>query len=98
MKKRTKKKKEEKKEKKEKELKYSVSAVLTKNDIGKEAMITTILNSQIMGKITQVGQFEIEIQTKDNRRIIVFKHAIVSMYFFEHPDTKGVKMPINDKP
>jgi len=91
-------KKEEKKEKKEKELKYSVSAVLTKNDIGKEAMITTILNSQIMGKITQVGQFEIEVQTKDGRRIIVFKHAIVSMYFFEHPDTKGVKMPTYGNP
>ncbi len=82
---------EEKKEKKEKELKYSVSAVLTKNDIGKEAMITTILNSQIMGKLTNVGQYEIEIQTKDNRRIIVFKHAIVSMYFFEQSQAQGVK-------
>jgi len=87
------KKNEKKKEKKEKELKYSVSAILTKNDIGKEAMITTILNSQIMGKLTSVGQYEIEIQTKDNRRIIVFKHAIVSMYFFDTGQTenKGVK-------
>ncbi len=86
-------KKEEKKEKKEKEQKYSVSAVLTKNDVGKDAMITTILNSQIMGKITQVGQFEVEVQTRDNRRIIVFKHAIVSMYFFEQPQSQvqGVK-------
>jgi len=81
-----------KKENEHKELKYSVAAVLTRNDIGKEAMITTILNSQIMGKLTKVGQFEIEVQTKDNRRIIVFKHAIVSMYFFDsQSEYRGVK-------
>ncbi len=81
----------EKEEKEHKELKYSVSAVLTKNDIGKEAVITTILNSQILGKLTNVGQFEIEIQSKDGRRMIVFKHAIVSMYFFEQSQAQGVK-------
>ncbi len=79
------------KEKEEKELKYSVSAVLTKDDVGKDAVITTVLNSQIMGKLTKVGQFEIEVQTKDNRKIIVFKHAIVSMYFFEQSQAQGVK-------
>jgi len=82
----------ETKQTEQKDLKYSVSAVLTRHDVGKEAMITTVLNSQIMGKITKVGQFEIEIQTKDNRRIIVFKHAIVAMYFFEQASNdKGVK-------
>ncbi len=81
----------EKEEKEHRDLKYSVAAVLTKDDVGKDAMITTILNSQIMGKLTKVGQFEIEVQTKDNRRIIVFKHAIVSMYFFEPSQAQGVK-------
>ncbi len=80
-----------KEEKEQKELKYSISAVLTKDDVGKDAVITTVLNSQILGKLTNVGQFEIEIQSKDGRRIIVFKHAIVSMYFFESQDSKGVK-------
>ncbi len=82
-----------KEEKEHKDLKYSVAAVLTKDDVGKDAMITTVLNSQLMGKITKVGQFEIEIQTKDGRRVIVFKHAIVAMYFFEQSqnDNKGTK-------
>ncbi len=82
-----------KEEKEHKDLKYSVAAVLTKDDVGKDTMITTVLNSQIMGKLTKVGQFEIEVQTKDNRRIIVFKHAIVSMYFFEQPQSQvqGIK-------
>ncbi len=77
--------------KEQKELKYSVSAVLTRHDVGKDAMITTVLNSQLMGKITKVGQFEIEIQTKDGRRVIVFKHAIVAMYFFESSNNKEVR-------
>jgi len=66
-----------------KEPRYNAYDLVTKEDVNKDVMITTILNNQMMGKITRIGAFEIEIQTKDGRRIIVYKHAIVSLYFFE---------------
>ncbi len=80
------------KEVKVREPKYNAYDLITKDDAGKEVMITTILNSQMMGKITRVGAYEIEIITKDNRKFIIYKHAIVSVYFFEQSqDSKGVK-------
>jgi len=45
---------EESKEKK-KETKYSVTGLITNDDINKDVMITTILNSQILRKWTRVG-------------------------------------------
>ncbi len=79
------------KEVKVREPRYNAYDLVTKEDVGKEVMITTVLNSQMIGKITRIGAFEIEIQTKDNRRFIIYKHAIVSLYFFESQDSKGVK-------
>ncbi len=83
-------KKEESKEKK-KETKYSVTGLITNDDINKDVMITTILNSQILGKLTRVGQYEIEILTKDDNRIIIFKHAIVLLRFWNPPQTDNKK-------
>ncbi len=79
------------KEKKEREVKYNATTLLSKEGAGKNVMITTILNTHILGKLTMLEQFEIEILTIDNRKIIVFKHAIVSLYFCEPIHTKGVK-------
>jgi len=81
---------EESKEKK-KETKYSVTGLITNDDINKDVMITTILNSQILGKLTKVGQYEIEILTKDDNRIIIFKHAIVSLRFWNAPQSDKKK-------
>jgi len=78
------------KEVKVKEPRYNAYDLVTKEDVNKDVMITTVLNNQMMGKITRVGAYEIEIITKDNRKFIIYKHAIVSLYFFESQD-KGVK-------
>ncbi len=56
--------------------------LLTDEDIGKEITITTVKDRDYIGKLTRIGRNQIEIEPRGSKlRIIIYKHAIISMYF-----------------
>jgi len=68
------------------EQQYSDEDFLTQKDIGRYITITTAKNRDYVGKLTRIGKNQIEIQEMNSKiRIIIYKHAIISMWFFEPP-------------
>jgi hypothetical protein len=64
---------------------YDTLAMITTTDKGKNVQITTIMNSVIIGKLSRVSPYELELEVKGRdgnlEKIIVFKHFIAMIRF-----------------
>ncbi len=67
-----------------KEVKYNASDLITKKDVGRSVVITTVLNTVIRGTLTNTAQYEYEI-SNGNDKTIVYKSSIVTIKFLDPP-------------
>ncbi len=72
------------KERPPKEVKYNASDLITKKDVGRSVVITTVLNTVIRGTLTNTAQYEYEISNGADKTII-YKAGIVMMKFLDPP-------------